>query len=129
MDGLYRYGYRYIPPPDEESRVEMMGREDERRGEGERRGEEGRGRENRTKQTTIRPPQSFFFFFFLNDMPEDRRKTKDRAGKGKEEDFIYPLSPPFQNFLNYQADFFNVLEGCTMYIHTYIHTVHTYIHT
>lgn len=67
-------------------------------------------------------------------MPEDRRKTKERAGKGKEEDFIYTLSTPFQNFLNYQADFLNGLEGYPMYIHTYIpswlaeYVNHIYIH-
>lgn len=43
-------------------------------------------------------------------MPEDRRKEQEQGGKGKEEDFMYTLSPPFQNFLNYQADFLDVLE-------------------
>lgn len=64
----------------------MMGREEERRGEEER---TRRGREVRTKQTTIRPPQSFFFSFFLNDMPEKGGKRMNEPQRNKEEDFIY----------------------------------------
>lgn len=89
MDGLYRYRYRYIPPPDEESRVEMMGRgekmrEDERwwgekrRGEEKRRGHEEEEKSGQNKQQSVL--HNLFFFFFLDDIPEDRRKTKDRAG-------------------------------------------------
>lgn len=58
-----------------------MKKGEERRDDGEKMREEemrgrGRGRRDKRKQTTIRPPQSFFFSFFLNDMPEEEEENE-----------------------------------------------------
>lgn len=98
-------------------------------GDERREDEEKTTRKRKQDKTDDNPSSTIFFFPFLQTICQRRRKTKERAGKGKEEDFIYTLSPPPPKFPQLPGRLPQCPRGLP-YVHTYIHIyIHPYIHT